>query len=203
MNLLPADINKSQRRRKWRKKYLVLLNSLDSNAISAGLIGGNICITKLTMTQQFPNCIPLIKILLIPKIRSFTTWNRPTLPPRPWLPNQMRIPGRLILIALFSFIMRPTLFGWDRGMGWGRTLVRSSLPIMVVVISGGVGRLGIAIRTTYFDGWKTAPHIVKTTQHQKNPTFIILFSFSFSSCNLWSFLRYQKKIQKNHQTSRY
>ncbi|MFS7968234.1 hypothetical protein Hanom_Chr09g00795081 [Helianthus anomalus] len=57
------------------KIYLIFINFLDSNTISINFIYSNICIPKLTMTQQFPNRIIPIKILKIPKICSFSTRN--------------------------------------------------------------------------------------------------------------------------------
>lgn len=61
--------------------YLILLNPLHSNSIPISLIGCNISIAKLAMTQQFSDRIALVKIFGIPKIGSLPAGYHPA-PPR-------------------------------------------------------------------------------------------------------------------------
>lgn len=97
--------------------YLVLLYSLDSDTISIELVKRNIRITKLAMAQQFPNGIPRIKILIIPKIGPFPTGDDPAWLSRPSLHILLLSVPLLLLILvviLLLILMRPFLFSRAR-----------------------------------------------------------------------------------------
>lgn len=61
--------------------YLVLLNLLHRDSIPISLIGGNISIAKLAMTQQFADRVALVKIFGVPKIGALPAGDHPA-PPR-------------------------------------------------------------------------------------------------------------------------
>ena len=95
------------------------------------------------MSEQFPDRVPFIKILMIPKISAFPTRNRPTLPPQSVFLLNFKW---LIIGSLEILISRRILFsngGAPLGGGGARP------PFS----GGGIGiGIGIAIRTTDFVG---------------------------------------------------
>lgn len=109
--------------------YLVLLNSLDGDSISIGLIGGDVSVTKLTVPQQLPDRVPLVKVLGVPEIRALAARDHPAL--LLLLRARVRLAPDLLLVLLIGLI-RSGGFGARRGRLWPPDLI-------AVVIGGGGG----------------------------------------------------------------
>lgn len=141
---------------------LVLLESLDGDAIPIRFIDSDIGVTELSVTQQLPEGESLVKVLLVTEIRSLPTRDMPSLPPR-----TLFLFGPLLLLLLTFLLLAlfrrsPSLTTRDlaflrrhrqslrrrRGL-----LLRAPFAIGCVGVIGGV-----AVGATDLCGGKTEAH---------------------------------------------
>lgn len=52
----------------FAKVYLFLFNTFDCNSLGSVFVSGDISVAKLTVAQQFPNRIFVIKVSIVTKI---------------------------------------------------------------------------------------------------------------------------------------
>lgn len=149
-----------------KQNYLILLNPLNGDSIPILLVGGNVGIPELTVTQQLSNRVAHAEILVVTKIRALPTWDDSALASRNGFFFGSQLMGIPLIRFALSLIARSVLFRcYDRRSRRGLWFVCISTVKIEGGGGGGVGIGVVAIRATDFRGRKTSTHDWKTEKY--------------------------------------
>lgn len=137
---------RSKKENKKRANHLILLDSLDGDSISIGLICGDVSVTELAVPQQLPDRVPPVKVLGVPEIGALAPRDHPAalpLPPRARARVRLRLAPPDLLLVLLA------------GLARGRRRPRD----LAAVVVDGRRRRGVAAGAADPGGGDAEPHV--------------------------------------------
>jgi hypothetical protein len=142
-----------------RSQYLILLDPLHRDSIPTRLVGGNVGVPELAVSQQLPNRVATGEILGVPEVRALPTGDHPALPPRRGLvlgPQLMRPPlVRLALLLIGGSLLFLRCDYFRLRVGALFTVVIDRVVVVVIVVVGAIRAPDSVGRNASTHDWKT------------------------------------------------